>query len=228
MRIQIICYKAIDHQDLCLDFQNGHIGVLSNLGIKMISSSKEEWMLNPNMYFSLIYLGDKVVGGARLQIKDASCKLPIEDAIDYLDKGIIEEVASRTDQLTGEACGLWIGDEVRNIKMGLVLTRCVIIMAKLLGLKSLFVLTSQYSSSMTLQCGFMPLTSLGNNGTFEYPTEQFTSTVSLIDDLKSLESAEPNQKRIIEHLADNHEAQLIESTEKGPIAIEYNFLNILS
>jgi N-acetylglutamate synthase-like GNAT family acetyltransferase len=228
MRIQIICYKAIDHQDLCLDYQNGHIGVLSNLGIKMISSSKEEWMSNPNMYFSLIYLGDKVVGGARLQIKDASCKLPIEDAIDYLDKGIIAEVAARSNNLTGEACGLWIGDEVRNIKMGLVLTRCVIIMARLLELKSLFVLTSQYSSSMTRQCGFTPMTTLGKNGTFEYPNEQFLSTVCVIDDLQGLVSAEKDQKRIIDHLAANRQGQLIESTEKGPITIEYNFLNILS
>lgn len=228
MRLKLTSYKASNNMDLCLAYQAGHIGILRNLGIQEVSSTREEWMNNPNMYFTLIYLENKVVGGARLQVKDPSTPLPIELAIDYLDARIHQEVVTRSEAGTGEACGLWIGDEVRNMKMGLVLTQCVIIMAKLLKLKSVFVLTSQYSIKMTKQCGFTPIKNLGNNGTFVYPTDQYTSTVSVNDDISGLSTVAQTQKTIINHLSTEIEANLIETTEKGPIILEYNFSEVLS
>jgi hypothetical protein len=185
-------------------------------------------MGNPNIYISLIYLDKKVVGGVRMQIKDNIYMLPIEVAIDYLDKQITCEVAQRMEGITGEACGLWIGDEVRNMKMGLVLTRNTVVIAKKLKLKSLFALTSQYTLNMTGLLGFMPLNNLGENGSFVYPTEEYKSTVCVNDDIDALSTADEHQKSAIEHLFQHIISDRIEQTEKGPVEIEYNFSAIQS
>jgi hypothetical protein len=228
MKLKLKAFRAIDHLELCMAYQHGHLSILTNLGIKDLNTAREEWMHNPDMYVSLIFLNESVVAGSRLQIKNATTPLPIELAVEYMDSRILKEVANRSEAKTGEACGLWIGDEVRNMKMGLVLTRCVVILAKLLQLKSVFVLTSQFSIKMTKQCGFVPLTTLGEDGTFMYPTVDYTSTVSINDDIVNLSSTEIEQRVVIDYLASNRMAQLIEATDKGNVIIEYNFLEVQS
>jgi hypothetical protein len=226
MELEIISYRAIDDLDLCMEYQKGHIGVIQNLGIKKLTSSKEEWMSNPNMYFSLVYYDKIVVGGVRLQVKDDLYQLPIEAAIDYLDPKIKTEVESRKDNLTGEACGLWIGDEIRNMKMALVLTRNAVVIGRILRLQTMFAFTSQYTLNITKTLGFSPIKDIGNDGCFDYPTKEFISTVCVNDYMESLKDSEPKQKEIIELLASKSQSTLVEVNEKCTLNVKYNFSSI--
>ena len=100
--ISIRAFRAIDDLEACQKFVIGHRHVLENIGVKKVTSSKDEWMYNPGAFVIIVESldGEKVYGGARVEVAGGSVKLPIEEATGYLDTRIYDVVKEYTPTCT--------------------------------------------------------------------------------------------------------------------------------
>ena len=141
--ISIRAFRAIDDLEACQKFVIGHRHVLENIGVKKVTSSKDEWMYNPGAFVIIVESldGEKVYGGARVEVAGGSVKLPIEEATGYLDTRIYDVVKEYTPAGTGEICGLWNSREVAGMGIGSVfLTRACVTISTQIRLSTLFAL----------------------------------------------------------------------------------------
>ena len=107
--IKLRAFRAIDDLNACKKFMLGHRAVLENIGVKKITSSKDEWMENPAVFVIIVenIESNKVLGGARVHVSEGKQPLPIEEATGYLDDSIYGIIKKYADNGTGEICGLW-------------------------------------------------------------------------------------------------------------------------
>jgi len=222
--IKIKVFKATDNLESCQRFVEGHMRVLKVFGITMITSANIEWFLDPNTYVILVESEDeKVLGGARVQIAKGDYKLPIETAVNSLDKNITNLIQGYTKSGAGEICGLWNSREVAGMGIGSIfLTRVGVAIADFLNLQTLFALCSQVTVPNALKAGFIIEKSIGNNGTLYYPKDDLLATVVILKDVSRLSSAEPSEKEKIFNLRKNPQQKIVESSTRGEIEIEYN------
>ena len=52
--IKIRAFRAVDDHDACRKFIMGHTHVLENIGVKRVTSSKDEWMYNPASFVIIV------------------------------------------------------------------------------------------------------------------------------------------------------------------------------
>lgn len=220
-------FRAVDYKELSLEYFNGHAQVLRDFGIESLTSSQDEWLTNPNVIVISAYNENgKIVGGVKLHLFHEKYPLPVESAINYLDDRITSEILKLADKGTGEACGLWIAKEMAGKNFGLYLTRSAIAITDQFSLSTLLGFSSPHTFKMFSSLGYVPLKSVGDNGNFLYPNENYTSTVIIIPNTSSLEHASPeNRKRSFE-LRKKLFQEFCESENEG-VVIEYN-LSLLS
>ena len=68
--LKIRAFRAIDDQYTCEKFVVGHRHVLESIGVTKVTSSKNEWMVNPAVFVIIVESQDreKVFGGARVHV----------------------------------------------------------------------------------------------------------------------------------------------------------------
>lgn len=221
---KIRSFRAISDKESSLKFVEGHGRVLTSIGIKSLKSSEHVWVNNPGVYCIIVESldGKKVYGGARIQLKSDTYPLPMEDAIGKLDPSIHEVVASYSEKSTAELCGLWNSREVAGMGIGSILlgracvARAGLVLAGQLKLGSLFALCASYTLKMALSTGFEVERSVGVNGRFAYPKEDFIAVATLHKNLFDLSTASLIEKEAIESLRAN---PFQEREEKGPKGI---------
>jgi hypothetical protein len=223
--IKIRVFRAIDDIESCQRYVEGHIRVLKVYGITMITSAKTEWFYDPNTYVIIAESedGEKVFGGARIQIANTNFPLPIETAVQELD-GSIHELVNRLSKNggTGELCGLWNSREVAGYGLGSIyLGRVGVAIATSLNLSSLFALCAPATVKNCIQVGFKVETSLGNDGLFYYPKDDLLATAVLLNDTVQLSSADPYERECIFDLRSNPIQTKIEQGIKKPFTLIY-------
>jgi hypothetical protein len=226
--IKIRVFRAIDDLESCQRYVEGHIKVLKVYGITMITSAKTEWFYDPNTFVIIAESenGEKVFGGARIQIANNSLPLPIETAVHEIDSSIHELV----DELshhggTGELCGLWNSREVAGYGLGSIyLGRVGVAVAKFLNLSSLFALCAPATVKNCMRVGFKVETSLGNDGLFYYPKDDLLATAVLLSDVAELSSADSFERECIFDLRLNPRQTMIQDFSKGEIKIEFDLV----
>lgn len=198
--IRIRAFRAPEDPLGCERFLEGHKRVLSSIGIKEVTSAKNDWI---NMHSAFVIIvesedGNQVLGGARVHAADAIHPLPIEEATSYFDPKIFPIVKEKMGNGTGEICGLWNSKQAAGMGIGSVfLTLAAVAISPHIGLKSLFALCAPYTVEMAESVGYRTVREIGNNGTFYYPKLDLLATVMLLDDTENLFSANINEKNKI-------------------------------
>lgn len=222
--IRFRAFRAVDDKSSCERYLEGHQHVLKVFDIAHITSAKPVWMDNPNCYIIMVesLFGEKVYGGARIQIADGTNPLPVEDAVREIDDNIHKLVEEKTKEGTGELCGLWNSREVAGMGIGSIfLGRTSISIVNQLNIKSLFALCAPATLRNCLKSGFEVERSLGNNGSFYYPKIDLIATALIMNDPIGLSKTLPSERECIMELRDSPNHMKVEETLKGKITVEY-------
>ncbi len=202
----IKAFRAPDDIEACQRYVEGHTRVLRIFGITMITSANVEWFTDPNTYVIIVESedGEKIYGGARVQVAGGTLPLPIETAVADMDPTVHETIAEHAKEGAGEFCGLWNSRAVAGYGIGsMYLGRAAVAITEQLKLKTLFGLCAPATVRNSARVGFELATFLGNNGTFYYPKEDLIATAVSINDLQNLPTAEPAERDIIFNLRNN-------------------------
>lgn len=207
---------------------DGHFRVLESYGVTKVTSADRSWVNNPYVYLIIVESedGEKIYGGARMQLKTKDFPLPLEDAIYEKDKSIVDFMKKYKDLEAGEFCGLWNSREISGYGIGSIyLIRIGAAISSILHLKGLMAFCSPYTVKYGQAVGLEIITSLGNNGSFLYPKEGLVATIMEANDTDELSMALPSEKALINSLRNNPIQTVREISEKGPLEIDFD-LNI--
>jgi hypothetical protein len=222
--IKIRAFRAPEDEETCWKFIEGHRRLLEiHFGIVKITSSNSEWITNPNVIVVVAEdeTGEKIFGGCRIQLADGINPLPIEEAIGKYDSNIHDRVNHQTCELGG----LWNSMEVQGMGIGAIyLVRGCVVITSQIPTNKMYLLCAPVTVRMGKRVGALVDTSLGNNGTFYYPKEDFIATAMIHTDLKALSTADENERNIIHELRENPIQTRLEKGPKMDLEIEYNLL----
>lgn len=222
--VRLRAFRAIDDPRTCERFIQGHEHVLAAIGVKKVTSSKNDWMYNPAAFVLIVESldGENVYGGARIHVAGGSQPLPIEEATGKMDPKIFDLVWDYAQEGTGEGCGLWNSREIAGYGIGSIfLTRAAIAIAPQIGIKSLFALCAPYTINLTKSVGYRLESSVGNNGTFYYPKLDLLATTMILDDVDNLSLADEGDKNAIMDLRNHGDVVRIEELRSKEIEIHY-------
>lgn len=222
--VRLRAFRAIDDPKTCERFIAGHAHVLTAIGVKKVTSSKDDWMYNPAAFVLIVESldGETVYGGARIHVAGGSQPLPIEEATGMMDPKIFDLVWKYGQEGTGEVCGLWNSREIAGYGVGSIfLTRAAVAISTQIGIKSLFALCAPYTVKMAESVGYQLEDSVGLNGTFYYPKLDLVATTMVLEDVKRLEKADEHEREAIFKIRENLVVTNIEKLRKHEIEIEY-------
>lgn len=222
--VRLRAFRAIDDPRTCELFIEGHAHVLSAIGVKKVTSSKNDWMYNPAAFVLIVESldGQYVYGGARIHVAGGTQPLPIEEATGHMDPKIFDLVWQYAQQGTGEGCGLWNSRKIAGYGVGSIfLTRAAIAISQQIGIRSLFALCAPYTINLTKSVGYRYETGVGNNGTFYYPKLDLLATTMILDDINTLPTASEEDRRAILDLRSNENVVRIENLRSKEIEIHY-------
>ena len=227
-KLKISVFRAIDNNELCQRYVDGHVRVLAIYGITMITSAKVEWFEDPDTYVILVesYNRDKIYGGARVQVARGKYELPIENAIKKFDPSILSMVNNYIPAGTGELCGLWNSREVAGLGIGSIyLGRVGVALAMRLKLETLFALCAPATVKNCLRVGFSVEERLGDKGGFFYPKEGLVATAVTLYDVPILSRAEPDERNRILELYNTPIQEKEDLSPRGKkMEIDYNLV----
>lgn len=224
--IRIKAFRAVNNESACQQFADGHLKVLADYGVTKVTSAKNDWMYNPDVYVIIAYHKDtgEVVGGVRVHVSGtANIPLPFESAVAQVDERVIDLVKKRAEDGTAELCGLWNAKVVAGLGLGIkYLMWAGLGLFKQIGLKTMFALAAAHTLKISLDKGFIIERSLGDNGAFIYPKLDLVATCIVIPDLTTLEYAESFERDRIFELAEKLQIKKQEQTQKGLLEVEYD------
>lgn len=216
-------FRAIDERESCERFLAGHQMVLTDYGITNITTNNARWMDNPLIYVIVAESpdGSEIYGGIRVHVADGKEPLPLEAAIGRMDNRIYDIIKSYIDTGTGELCGLWNSKKVAGLGISLLLIRAGISIVTQINLDSLFTICADYTMPMVKRVGFEVEDTIGKDGSFVYPNENYIAKVLRKMNAISLDTAEEFDRLRIFNLRDNPVQIFREEGPKGIIEIDY-------
>lgn len=219
--IKIRAFRAIDDQEACLKFIEGHRRLLEiHFGVAKVTSTNNEWVKSENTIVIIVEdeTGEKVYGGARLQMVDGKIPLPIEHALGHYDPKIFEFVKTGC----AEICGMWNSMEVAGMGIGsLILCRVCVSVVNQLPIDKIYVLCAPVTTRMGKRVGAVVEESLGDKGIFFYPKDDFVATAMAILDSDVLEHADEKERENIFELRRNPDQLKKEKGPKGEFEVLY-------
>lgn len=225
--IRIRVFRAVDDQEACEKFIEGHRRILEiYYGIIKITSDNTEWINDPH---TIVIIAEdtetkNIYGGAKLQIATGKYQLPIETAISKYDKNIYEIVKyDRHNGGTGEICALWNSKEVAGMGIGShILVRVAIAISDQLNIKSIYSLCAPSTVRIAMKKGFRIIRNIGNEGTFFYPKDDFIATAMKLNDIYDFSPLDSNEAQKIKFLRENITQVIKEKGPKGEFEVDYN------
>ncbi len=226
MKVLLRAFRAIDRPELCELFLKGHVTVLSDYGITNVTTNNRRWLSMPNVYVVVAMSEDRsrILGGVRIHMADGKEKLPLENAIGKMDPKVYNIIRKHIDTGTGELCGLWNSKEVSGYGISLILIRAGISMVNQIHLASLFTICADYTMPMVKRVGFTVENSIGDNGDFIYPNENYIARVLKRINAVTLEQAEEIDRTRIFNLRDNPVQLFRETGPRGNLEVDYNLV----
>jgi len=191
-------YHTVSFPELAKRYYQGQKQVLSEFGVSGIASIKNNWWENHLTY--MITVTDQKTGelgaGIRLDVVDDNHPLPIQEAIKHLSPDIVPRV-HRYNHVMAEVCGLWIKKEFSERGLAHQLFTIATSIALKLRINLIVGLSNQYTTQLMQKCGYTIVTSIGENGRFPYPNENYTSTVLELDPVKLQTVCEADKQEIV-------------------------------
>jgi len=225
IKLVIRAFRAVNDPDACHRYVDGHMKVLRIFGITMITSANKDWISDPYTYVIMVESedGEKVYGGARIQLAGGPQPLPIETAVEELQPDIHRIVQEYAMEGTGELCGLWNSREVAGLGIGsMYLIRAAVTLTEQLRMTTLFALCAPSTVKSSMRVGYEIASFMGNNGTFYYPKEDLVATAVVIPDTRTLENADPAEREIIMGLRQQPVQFKIDEGPRGQV-LEINY-----
>lgn len=227
MKLIFRAFKASENRELCEKYLQGHIQVLVNYGITNITTNNSEWMDWDSVYCVIAQTEDgTVVGGVRTQIADGIHPLPVEKAVGKMDPKIHEIVDQYREEGVGELCALWNAKEVAGMGISIMLVRAGISTLNQIKCNTLMGICADYTLKMFRKVGFVVDNTLGNNGEFVYPNENYIARVLGILNAKDLSTAEEFDRQKMLDLRKNP-VQTCTEIGTNDISIEIDYLLLM-
>jgi hypothetical protein len=222
--VNIRVFRAIDDEESCIRYLEGHRKVLIEHGFSHFKTNTQDWFYNPNIYVLIAEdcTTHEYVGGVRLEIADDTYELPSQKALKKIDPRIVDYIALHQKDGLAEGCGLWNSKSVAGKKISVLLVRAATAVSTQLKITKLIAFLATYTSYIIYRMGFVAETSLGEEGTFNYPTDQFIAKVYLNDHIFDLKNASDSDKEIMLILRENPIITLDEMETNTPIRVHYN------
>lgn len=224
-KVHIRAFRAIDDLNACEKFAEGHAAVLSNHGIKKVSSADREWMSDPNVYVILATSpsGQKVYGGARIHIRQQPKQLPLEVPFGKHDPKVHDILDELSKERCAELCALWNSVEVVGLGIGSrLIILCGIVLTEELGIRHLLALSSPVTRRWIPDFGFYTIESIGDNGGIPYPNERLIATVAHFINPDRLQFMAPALYAQVVELRANPKLKSQASGPKGSITLHYD------
>lgn len=219
--IKIRAFRAVDDQEACLKFIEGHRRLLEiHFGVAKVTSTNQDWVRSESTIVIIVEdeTGEKVYGGARVQMVDGKIQLPIEHALGHYDPKIYDFVKSGC----AEICGMWNSMEVAGMGIGsLILCRVCVAIVNQLPIDKIYVLCAPVTTRMGKRVGAVIEESLGDKGIFFYPKDDFVATAMAILDVDILSHAEEKEREQILELRKNPNQLKVEKGPKGEFEVIY-------
>jgi hypothetical protein len=219
--IKIRAFRAVDDQEACMKFIEGHRRLLEiHFGVAKVTSTNVDWVKSEHTIVIIVENenGDKVYGGARVQMVDGEIPLPIEHALGHYDPKIFDVVKPGC----AEICGMWNSMEVAGMGIGsLILCRVSVAIVNQLPIDKIYMLCAPVTTRMGKRVGAVIEVSLGDNGIFFYPKDDFVATAMAILDVNDLVHAEEKERINILELRNNPNQLKIEKGPKGEFEVMY-------
>lgn len=222
--VRLRAFRAIDEPETCHKFMLGHMQVLKNFGIEMITSAKDEWFSNPDVFVFIVESLDrtKVFGGARIHVAGGYQPLPMEDATGSMDPSVYGLIRNLGQRGVAEGCGLWNSREIAGYGIGSIfLSRAGVVIASQLGIGSAFALCAPYTVALAEKIGYRIEKGIGKEGTFYYPRLDLIATAMVYYDLDNLSTADEEDKNSILFLRNTPKTVRIETLRRKEIEIHY-------
>jgi hypothetical protein len=225
IKLRFRSFTATKDQETCERYLNGHVQVLKDYGITNITTNNRQWMTLPNVHGIVAETEDgEVVGGVRVHIADGVHPLPVEKAVGSMDPNVATIINEYFDEGTGELCGLWNAKSVAGIGISILLVRAGIAIVNQVKLASLFTICADYTLPMVRKVGFIVEDSLGRDGEFVYPNDNYIARVLRKMNAETLETAEEYDRDRIFDLRNNPIQHTFELGPKGEVEIDYQLL----
>lgn len=225
LKLKFRGFKPVDDPELSERYLRGHTQVLEDYGITNITSNNRVWLEMPCIYG--VVAEDEhgeLVGGIRVQMADGVHPLPVEKAVGHMDSRIHDVVKKYYDNGVGELSALWNAKSVAGYGVSVLLTRAGISMTNQMQCNTLVGICGDYTLQMFKNVGFVVDDSLGQNGEFFYPKQDFIARVLGILNSKNLETAEDENRTRMLDLRQNPVQTYLETGPKGLVEIDYNLL----
>ncbi len=219
--VKIRAFRAVDDKEACMKFIEGHRRLLEiHFGVAKVTSSNNDWVNSENTIVIIVEdeSGEKVYGGARVQMVDGKIQLPIEHALGHYDSKIFEFVKEGC----AEICGMWNSMEVAGMGIGsLILCRVCVSIVNQLPIDKIYVLCAPVTTRMGKRVGAVIEESLGDRGIFFYPKDDFVATAMAILDVDVLAHAEEKERENIFELREKPNQIKKEKGPKGEFEVMY-------
>jgi len=225
LKIKFTAFKPVDDIALSERYIKGHTRVLEDYGITNITSNNRVWLEMPCVYGVVAHTEDgELVGGIRVQMADGINPLPVEKAVGHMDERIYAVVKKYIDNGVGELSALWNAKSVAGYGISVLLARAGISMTNQMNCNTLVGICGDYTLQMFKNVGFVVDGSVGHNGEFFYPKDDFIARVLGILNSKNLETAEAENRSRMLDLRNNPIQKYVETGPKGPVEVDYNLV----
>jgi hypothetical protein len=216
-------FRAIDDYNASQQFYEGHLRVLTEYGITNLNTTEPEWMRDENVYVVIAEdSSGETVGGLRVHKYIGQKSIPLIDALEELDAGIVAAFQRTLPAGTAEVCGLWNARKIFGRGISPLLCISSVVLVKQLGLNDFFCFSAPYTEKMIKTNGCIDFVEVGDKGRFLYPTEKFISSVLYNPDVNALEYADDYNKSRIIALFSNPNQTFVEESKRGDMSVLYD------
>ncbi len=225
LKLKFTAFHPINDVNLSERYLSGHKQVLQDYGITNITTNNRVWLEMESVY-AIVAENEagELVGGIRLQMADGVHPLPVEKAIGHMDSRIHDVVKKYYEHGVGELCALWNAKSVAGYGISVLLTMAGISITNQVNCNTLMGICGDYTLQMFKNVGFVVDNTLGINGEFYYPKEDFIARVLGILNSKTLETAIPEYKERMVDLRNRPVQQFEENGPKGAVDINYQLI----
>lgn len=221
-KIEITGFFAKNNLALCEKFTQGHTDVLAQHGFLHFKSYDRYWYNLPDSYVIIAQINDVAVGGIRLEMKRDGIHLPYEKVLvrNFPEAAELNKKLDLKD--LAEPCSLWNSKYVSGKNLSIFLSRASIAMSHLIGVKNIISFNATYTFRIPQDVGCVMIQSLGDNGYFNYPTDQFRAALWLHSDLELLSNADHIARDRMLSLRKQRTQSFIELYNSSPLEIIYD------
>jgi hypothetical protein len=196
--IKIEIFHAINQPELWQEYTNGHASVLQHFGVKNLKSFKTSICTHPEEYVITARNSDgALLGGIRIQNHHIQHKLPVVDALDGLDPKVNAIIEADIHKGISELCGLWVARDHGRLGLAHYLIRAAIAYCPIIHGHIIYGISSPFAINIFLSLGYIIMKDVGDNGTYLYPTPEFTSTMVVVPNTNTIEFAEEEHRKIM-------------------------------